>query len=282
MEFPWVLTILRGKEINFEGFAGLSDISWSKEGQWASGVSGRIPVSEKLLLDGVKIKFARLITQNPFERVDYERLRPLIQGAEQVRVEKMGIDEKTYGPFIGFFSMRQNMIFAHQFDLSLGGRGLVNGEMYFDVNPDNLQMGILSRLTNIDLVEVLPKKFLVKVPKGDKNMSGRSGIVVNLNKGSVDGRIDITEIGASQLLTLINVLDPKYEDDRMNKTRSALGLGYPTFVQMSFDNGYMNLGMELAVLGLRQRIDVREIPISTMVSAATSDFVKKTQEGRLQ
>jgi hypothetical protein len=282
IEVPWSVSVIRGREINLDGNIDLKNLEWAKGPSSMKGITGRIPVSEKLVLEGTKIQFAHLITQNPFERVDYERLRPLIHGAEQVRIEQIGFEEKTYGPFVGFFSMDQNMIFAHQFDLSLGTRGLAYGELYFNVYPSNLQMGILSRLTALNLSELLPKKYLVNVPKGDKNLSGRSGIVVNLNKGSVDGRVDITEIGASQLITLINVLDPKYEDDKMNMTRSALGVGAPKFVQMAFDNGYMDLGVEMDLLGLSQRFDVREIPISTFISAATADIVKKTKEGPLE
>jgi hypothetical protein len=280
--FPWTMSLLRGRDASFEGYAGLSNVAWSKDTTKLRGLSGRVPISEKLIIDGTKVKFASLITQNPFERVDYERLRPLIQGAEQVRIEEISQEDKKYGPFVGFFSMRQNMIFAHQFDFRLGSRGAMNGEMYFDVYPANLTLGLLARITNVNLLEVLPKRMLVNVPKGDKNLSGRSGIVINLNRSAVDGRVDITEIGASQLITLINVLDPKYEDDRMNLARSALGVGYPTFVQMAFDNGYMDLGMELSVLGISQRFDVREIPISSLVSSATEDIVKKTQEGPLE
>ena len=282
VEFPWTISILRGKEISFEGIVGLDHLNWETDEESVRGISGRIPVSEKLVLDGAKIKFASLITQNPFERVDYERLRPLIRGAEQVRIDSIRFEDKTYGPFVGFFSMKQNMISAHQFDMNLGKSGLAYGEMYFDVYPANLQVGFLSRLTNLNLVEVLPKRFLSNLPKGDKNLSGRSGIVINLNKGSVDGRIDITEIGASQLLTLINVLDPKYEDDKMNMTRSALGVGYPSFVEMSFQQGYMDMGVDLVLLGVSQRYNVRGIPISTLVSSATADMVKKAQEGPLK
>ena len=282
IECPWRVTVLHGREIGFEGDMNLFNLAWAKGPSRVSGISGRVPVSEKLVREGTSVHFARLITQNPFERVDYERLRPLISKANQVRVEAIGFEEKIYGPLVGYFSMEQNMISVHQFDLSLGTTGLAEGEMYLDVYPARLELGFLARLTALNLVEILPEKYLVKIPKGDKNVSGRSGIVVNLKQGSIDGRVDITEIGGSQLITLINAFDPKYENDKMNMARSALGLGAPTFVEMSFQKGYMDMGMDLAVLGVTQRYDVRGIPLSSMVSSATEGFLKKSEEGPLK
>ncbi|MGK5083391.1 hypothetical protein WDW37_08790 [Bdellovibrionota bacterium FG-1] len=278
IEFPWTLSVLQGREINFEGDLNLRDLGFATVNQRISGISGSVPVQEKLLWDGKGIKFAYLITQNPFERVDYERLRPLIEGVSQVRAEEIGFEEKTYGPLTGYFSIRQNMIFAHRFDLSLGTSGRAYGEMYFDVLPANLQLGFLSRLTSLNLQEILPQKYLVRAPKGVKNVSLRSGLVFNLNQQSVDGRLDITEIGGAQLITLINVLDPKYENEKMNTLRSALGVGYPTFVALAFQKGYMDMSVELAVLGISKGVEVRGIPLSGFVSSATADFVKKTEE----
>lgn len=282
IDFPWTLSVSRGTDIIFLGEMGLKDVAWAKGVNRVSGVVGKVPVSEKIVREGAHVKFAHLITQNPFERVDYERLRPLIHGSEQVRIERIGMEEKNYGPFVGFFSLRQNMMFVHQFDLTLGKSGLAYGEMYLDMHPDNLQMGFLTRLTQLNLVEVLPKRLLPQVPEEEKSVSGRAGLVVNLNRATVDGRMDITEIGPSQLITLINVLDPQYEDERMNMSRAALGVGYPSFVEIAFQKGYVDLGVDLVVLGLSRRYFIRGVPISKLVANATSDLVKKSQEGPLK
>ncbi|MBI3535574.1 MAG: hypothetical protein HY072_08850 [Deltaproteobacteria bacterium] len=280
IEFPWTLSIIQGRLLAFRGDIDVFNLDWSKENLHVTGISGKIPVSEKLLWDGKKIKFEHLIIQNPFERVDYERLRPLINGAARIRFEEIGFENMTYGPFVGFFSVDQNVISAHQFDFTLGSTGRTYGEMYFDLYPANLQMGFLARLTEVNLKEVMPKKYLTKIPQEEKNLSGRLGIVLNLNKGSIDGRMDITEIGRGQLLALINVLDPKYQNDKMNMARSKLGLAYPTFVTMVFQNGYMDMSVQLSLADLNAQI--RGIPISTWISSATSKTVKKSQEGFLK
>jgi len=282
MELPWELSLVRAKEINFEGDVRFHNFAWSKAPWRVSQLSGRVPLSEKLVWDGKVVKFAYLITQNPFERVEYERLRPLLEGADQLRVEELGFEEKKYGPLVGFFSMEQNMLYAHQFDMALGSMGKAYGEANLDVQPGNLQVGFLSRITGVDLGEVLPAKFLRRVAPGGKAISARSGLVINLNRSSIDGRVDITEIGGSQLIAMVNLLDPNYENDRLNMVRGALRHGYPTFVEMAFRKGYMDMGCVLSLAGLSQRLDVRGIPFAAYLSSKAADIVKKTSEGPLQ
>jgi len=272
IEFPWTLSIIHGHDIDFDGAVHLVDLAWSKDAYRVKGISGQVPISERLTWDGKKVQFSHLVHLNPFERVDFERIRPLIQSTDQVRIEQMGWEEKNYGPFLGFFAVDQNMLIAHQFDMNLGA-GRVYGEMYFDAFPETLEFGILSRLTGINLSEVVPHRFLAKVPAGDDTISGRSGLVVKLTNGSIDGRVDITEIGSSQLVTFINILDPKFENEKMNRARSALGYGYPTLVGLSFDEGYMDMDLELSLLGISKTENIRGIAISPWISSATADVV---------
>jgi hypothetical protein len=279
LEIPWTVAIRPGPEITVDCDIKVHNLAWTKGDYNVAGISGHVPISERLHWDGHHLHFSELINRNAFERVDFDRLRPLIHDSGFLRIEHLGVLEKNYGPMSGMFSVRQNMILAHQFDLKMGRTGLLDGEMYGDINPNNLSVGILSRLTRLDLSDILPKKYLIKMPVGDQLLSGRTGVVINLNRSSVDGRIDITQIGGSQLVTLLNALDPKFENEKMNKTRTALNFGAPTFVQMSFEQGFMDIGMELAVLGISQRYDVRSIPLSSMVAGAGQEIIKKTPEG---
>lgn len=281
VSLPVRFSVLEGKEISTQGHIELENVAWQKGAQAAQGISGRIPFSEKILLSGDHLSFAHLISQNPFERVDFERVRPLLEGTERIRIEKLTWEEKTFGPLLGYFSLRQNMIFAHQFDLDLG-QGHAYGQMFLDAFPRNMQVGVLARLTGLDLGEVLPKKFLARAPSGGKHLSGRTGFVVNLNRSTMDGRLDITEIGGPQLISMINVLDPLYEDEKLNNVRSLLQVGYPTAVELAFADGYMDMQVALSVLGVSQRQSVRGIPISSLLSNATADLMKQTKKGPLK
>ena len=120
------------------------------------------------------------------------------------------------------------------------------------------------------------------MPVGSKRVSARTGFVLNINRGVLDGRVDVTEVGGPQLVAFINVLDPMYEDEKMNKVRSLLGLGYPTAVAMTFRDGYMNMDVGLSVLGVNQKQSLHEIPLSSLLSKQTAEIVKQSEKGPLK
>ncbi len=283
---PWSLSIYQGRDISINGTLNLANINWSKASTkkspfalQASGISGKVSFSEQLQWKNHRLSYTHLIHQNPFERVDFERLQPMITDSDQVKVKEFTFEGKNIGPFQGYFSIRQNLIFAHQFDLKLGS-GRTYGEIYLDTHSKNLQFGMLSRLSQIRLSEILPKRYLVQSAAIDEQMSGRSGLVVNLNTGNVDGRIDFTELGRHQLATLINTVDPTYENEKMNQARFALSIASPSWIQMSFQKGYMDLGFRIGG-SVGQDFYLRGIPITAWISEASANIVKLTQEGSL-
>ena len=281
IEIPFDLSVARGKDISLDGNLVFKDLALSQGEIRLSGINGRMPFSERLVWLGDGFEFSELITQNPFERVDFERVRPLLQSSAPLKVAKISWEDREYGPLVGYFALKQNMALAHQFDLDFG-KGRVYGELFVDALPSNLQVGSLSRVTSLDLTEVLPSRFLKRLPVAERKISARSGFVVNLNKSTMDGRIDVTEIGSAQLLALINVLDPNYEDEKFNKLRTALQLGAPTSVGLSFNEGFMNMDVGLSILGINQNQSLRGIPISSLLAKGTKEIVEQSQKGPLK
>lgn len=278
---PLRVAIVRGREISLDGGFHLEQFSWNRDSVKLSGISGRLPFSERLQWDGKSLRFSHLISPNPFERVDFERVRPLLQGSQSLLIRKIQWEDKSYGPLIGFFSIKQNMVSLHQFDLDLiSGRAF--GQMYFNAHPSSLEIGSLTRITNLDLHETLPKKFQARVPADDKKLSARSGFVLGLKRSSLDGRMDVTEVGGSQLIALLSVLDPTYEDEKLNKVRGLLQKGYPTELSLNFQDGYLDLDIALNILGLSNRQRLRHIPISSLVQKATESVVQTAEKGPLK
>ena len=280
--FPWTLAVVRGEEVDLKGILSLNDVAWSSESVSLKGVTGLIPISEKLKLSlkpgGHKLAFKELIRQNAFERVDFERQRPLLENSNPLRISEIHWEDKTYGPFIGFFEVHQNMILAHQFDFDVGS-GRVYGELSFDADPANLQMSLLSRLTNLNLNEILPSRLLSPGSHVDQNLSARAGLILNLNTGTMNGRVDVTQIGGPQLITLVNLMDPRYANEKMNSLRKILELGYPTSAEAAFSDGYMDLDVDLSILGVPKSQSVRGIPISSLISSKTAGLVQTIGEG---
>ncbi len=278
---PLNIAVRRARDISIDGTLDFKNLGVVKGDMSVEGFKGLIPFSEHLIHEKGEIRFTELVTQNAFERVNFERLRPLLQSSDQITIQKLHWQEKTYGPLNGFFSIRQNMLILHEFNLDLGS-GSLYGEMFFDAYPKNLQFGLLSRMTGIDLGQVLPKKFLNKIPEGDKTISARTGFVFSINKAVLNGRIDVTQIGSAQMLTLVNVLDPQFQDDKMNKLRRLLEAGYPTAVAFNFNQGYLDLDLDLVALGVSVHEALYSIPLSGFLLKPTAEIISASQKGPLK
>jgi hypothetical protein len=276
MTMPWTLSVIGGRELDLEGSLKLDSFAIGGRDWGVSGISGAIPVSEKLALDQGRLRFTRLITRNPFERVDFERVRPLLDDAVPFKVDSIHWQEKSYGPLIAFLSLEQNMLLAQQANLTLG-RGRVYGEFFLDAYPAHLQVGVLSRITSLDLGEVLPQEYLKRVPSGDRAVSARTGVVVDLNRRTLSGRVDVTRIGAPQLVMLINLLDPAFRDEKLNRIRSLLSLGAPKSVEVSIDKGYADLKAEIP--GVPENLStIRGAAVEPWISSVTAALAKKSKE----
>ena len=83
--------------------------------------------------------------------------------------------------------------------------------------------------------------------------------------------MDITQISAPALLTLLHVLDPKHEDEKLNQARFGLGLAHPTFVGMVFNRGSLDLILDMS--SPVPSIRVRGIPIASLLATVTSDVL---------
>ena len=278
---PLNIAIRKAQDISLDGTIQLKNLGVARDDMAIEGLNGWVPFSEHLIFDRDHFRFTELVTQNAFERVNFERLRPLLQSTELISIQKIRWQEKLFGPLTGYFSIRQNMIILHEFSLDLGA-GSVYGEMSFDAYPKNLQLGLLSRVTGVDLGQVLPKKFLSQVPAGEKNISARTGFIFSINKAMLNGRIDVTQIGSAQMITMINLLDPQFQDDKLNKMRTLLTIGYPTAVAMNFNQGYLDLDIDLNALGVSSHQALRSIPLTGFLLKPTSEIISASQKGPLK
>ena len=266
MEMPWTIQVREGKEILVQGQLLFRDMAWSNGRYGFSGLSGKMSLTEALQRQGDKIIFARIENPNAFERVDFERIQPYLQEADRVQILDINYEDRRLGPFFGYFSVYQNLLAVNQFNLKLGKEGRAYGELFVDANPAQLRMGFLSRLTALDLSELLPSRLLKQAAEGNKTISGRGGLVINLTKSTVEGRMDINEIGGAQLITMMRALDPKGKDEKISRACSALGLAYPTFVGMTFNSGLMDMKIDMSLPA--PSMTLRGIPIAGSVASS--------------
>ncbi len=243
---PLSLYVRANEWFNLDGKLKFANFFYAGNKIQLRGVSGTLPFQERLIVRDGKFSFAELLQLNTFTRVTFDRVEPLLVDAAPLTIREIVMEDKAYGPLTLFGLLRQNLLLGQKVDLTLG-QGQMAGEFYLDLHPRTLSLGLLTRLTNVRPNEILPKSFRGQGTVSGDPISARTALVYEVNSRSLEGKVDVTQIGQSQLLTLINVVDPEYRDDRLNQARSVLAFAYPTSVAAQFSQGAMDLEIALNI-----------------------------------
>ncbi|MBF0360154.1 MAG: hypothetical protein HQK49_04045 [Oligoflexia bacterium] len=242
-------------------------------------INGELSISEELEIDlkSLKnkdkgIKFAYLIDQNPFERVDFIKLRPLLNEISGIKIAKLSYNNISFGPLNAEININQNMLSLKNFSL-IALAGDLSGAFFLDLYPKTLRAGVLVRMT-----EVNPQLLNSNNIDPQALISARSAISFDLNKKLIEGMLDITKIGKKQLLAMINYIDPQYKNEQLNQTRSTLRLLAPTSVGLSLKQGLLDMDVNIEAIGINKNFNIKSIPISGFIESALKDVTTKINE----
>jgi hypothetical protein len=273
----WELTQKEQRALRLRGHVNLVNFAAQHSLGGLKKAFGRIPFQQDLELPNFKsLRWAYLIRDNPFKRVDTSKFVPLTLDDSLVTIGELNALEKNFGPLRARLSLQQNMLTIDKLDADLF-EGVLAGQGFIDIQPSHLMAGLQGRLTKLN-ANRLSKR-------ADQNqsapLSARLALVVDLAKSLVEGRVDVTEIGRNQLLALIDVLDPSGADPLLNKARLGLGVGYPRFVGLQMQQGYLDLDVGIGGV-VDQNIKIGNLPLTPIINAKTQDLVKTMREVPIQ
>ncbi len=277
IQTAWELTQKEQKSIRLRGQAMLDNFSAQHQLGGIRNASGQIPFQQELELPNFKsLRWSYLIQDNPFKRVDASKFVPLLSEDSMLTIGELNALEKKFGPLRGRFSLKQNMLSIDRLDADLFD-GVLAGQGFVDIQPSRLTAGLQGRVTKINtaLLAAKPEKA-TPAP-----LSARLAMVVDLSKSLVEGRVDVTEIGKNQLLAMMDILDPSGADALLNKARLALSVGYPTYVGLQMQQGFLDLDVGLGGL-VAQRFKIPNLPLTPIINAKTQDLVKTMREVPIQ
>lgn len=273
IQVGWELTQKEQKAIRLRGRAGLNGFALQHALGGFKNATGQIPFEQDLELPNLKsLRWSYLIQENPFQRVDTTKFSPLLNEESTLVIEEFNALNRSFGPFRGRFSLKQNMLTIDRLDADLFD-GVLTGQGFVDVHPARLLAGLQGRVTKLNSALL----SLKKEKQSSAPLSARLALVAELSKALVEGRVDVTEIGKNQLLALIDVLDPSGADPLLNKARLALAVGYPTYVGIQMQQGFMDLDVQLGGL-ISQQIKIPHLPLTPIINAKTQDLVKTIRE----
>jgi hypothetical protein len=238
-------------------------------------VNGGIYIHEELQIQGGHVGFLYLNTMNPFARVDYDSLEPYVSERPQLSIEQVRFKHIVAGPFMQNFEVSQNLILLNELKIDLL-QGSALGRYYLDLHPDRLQLGFLGRFSGIQS-ELLKEPQKRIPPKDWAPLSGRMAVNFDIRKRLATGRLDLTEIGQRQLMSLLDVLDPEYKDEQMVMARRALRISYPQGVAISMEQGLMDMGINLGGM-VSKDIFIRSIPLTGLINAKAGEALQQIEQ----
>ena len=241
----------------------------------AKNVNGEVTILEELAIDKTgKIGFLYLKTQNPFARVDYENVEPYVENKSRLTFDEVSWKHILIGPMIQSFEVRQNLVLLNDLKIDLLDGSMV-GRFYLDLHPSRLRTGFLGRFSGIK-PELLKSPDQRSPQKDWAAFAGRMAVDFDMRKRLASGRMDFTQIGKKQLLSLLDVVDPDLKDSQIALARKGLKIAYPKKVGVSMDHGLMDLTIDLDG-ALSQTVGVRSLPLSGLINAQAGEALSSLE-----
>jgi hypothetical protein len=261
VELPLRLTRVNGDRYSLDGEVRFNDLGLTIEQFRIDGLRGSIKVEEELRRVGEAFEFRYLVHADPFQRLDFNRLQPYLDDRGAMSVERLAAAGYQVGPALASVLLKQNLFRVQQLDLDLFG-GHLTGQVYVDAQPGAWKIGLLSRMTQIDprqlVAEDSPQRHAEYAP-----ITARSALEFDVAKRLLQGRLDVTQISRAQLLQLLDVVDPQYQNEQVARVRAALRVAYPQNVKVDMRQGLMDL--EVAISALPKPLQIRGVPLTPLI-----------------
>ncbi|GLR65178.1 hypothetical protein [Marinospirillum insulare] len=256
---PWQLLLNEGEQLSLQAQLAFNNFSLALNDLKLESLEGAIEINEELKLSpDAKLSFFYLLKPEAFERVDFNQIEPYLAGNQGFSFKKLQVGDLAVGPLQARFKVRQNLIELPQFSLQLLAGNLA-GRFYLDTTPKAWRLGLLSRISQLDLRLLLPKRATSDYAP----ISARTALEFDFNRRLLAGRIDITDITRSQLLQLLELVDPNYLDPQINNVRSALRLAHPQWISVVMQNGLMDLTFGLSLFS--DPLRAHGLPLSPII-----------------
>lgn len=274
-QFPFTVTLYDKKVLALRADPKFEALSFRYGDISASNLNGSLAVHEELRIDEQgRIGFLYLDTQNPFARVDFENVDPYLGQKSQLSIDQIRFKHIELGPLVQNFEIRQNLVLLNDLKINLL-EGSALGRLFVDLHPARLQLGFLGRFSGLQ--PELLKDPARRRRRQTAEFDGRAALNFDIRKRLATGRIDITSIGRDQLLSLLDLLDPNYEDPQMMMARRALQVAYPNLVSIGMEQGLMDIMIGLGGV-ISQDIHVRSIPLTAFINANAGEALGQIEK----
>gem|GEM_PF-6386271 len=228
----------------------------------AEGVDSEIPLVSTFARTPRGWAVVRGHRLNPYSALRFWDQHPLFQRRSYFSIRRLATPQLTVESFAGNLKVDHNLISVDQMEMSVRG-GHLAGQCLLDTDANNLRARAQLRATGILSSEGEP-------------FDGNASLFVSLHDRNVDGRAEILRIGRRHLLDLLDLQDPQHVAPAFNRVRTALALGYPEQVKITFDRGFANVHIAFGGIAKLVKVDdLRGIPMEPLLDKYLVKYVKE-------
>jgi len=227
------------------------------------GFNGDIPLIEDLALKpdgGVTILTGP--PKNLYSRTRFLDTHPFLQGHNFLSVNSLTVAGQTLGPIAGNLRINRDMFSLDQ--LQIGYRdGRISGQLIADYQAGKPRVLFKGNLTGI------------RPTQSEDVLDANATLVFVPDKLDLQGRIQVIRIGRQHLLDLLDFLDPYRENVNINRARLGLKVGYPKFLRLRMQDGFLALKIALGGAAKVVRIDeIRNIALGPFLNKYVAPYIK--------
>jgi translocation and assembly module TamB len=202
---------------------------------------------------------------NPYAMLRFADQHPLLSHRSFLSIARVRTPFVDIAPFAANFKVEQNIISLSQVEMGVRG-GSITGNSVVEWDGEDSKVHAEVRASNVQSSHGEP-------------FDGNAALLIDVGDRSIEGRADILRIGRRHLYDLLDLEDPHRADPAMNRIRSALELGYPDRVRISFRHGFASAGVSFGGLASLARVDdVRGIPVGPLMERAVRSFKPQDEE----
>jgi hypothetical protein len=218
-------------------------------------LDGTVPVVEDIVWRRGAFAVLPAHESNAYPQLRFSDQHPFLSSSGALRARRLRFGELTIDELAGNLRIARNLLAIDQLDAQLRG-GRLAGQCLVDWRGRDSTVQLRMRATGIEATHGGARE----------RFDGNAALTFSAAERNLDGRIEILRIGRHHLYDLLDEYDPHHKDVATNRVRSALGLGYPDRVHLSFDRGFVSMAVSFGGLGRLVRVDeVRGIATGPLV-----------------
>jgi hypothetical protein len=233
------------------------------DGLAIKGFDGDIPLIEDLALrPGGGVTILTGPPRNIYSRTRFLDTHPFLQGDNFLSVESLSVAGQTLGPIAGNLRINRDMFSLDQ--LQIGYRdGRISGQVIADYQAGKPRVLFKGNLTGI------------RPTQSEDVLDANATLIFVPDKLDLQGRIQVIRIGRQHLLDLLDFLDPYRENVSINRARLGLKVGYPKFLRLQMQDGFLALKISLGGAAKVVRIDeIRNIALGPFLNKYVAPYIR--------